>query len=100
MILTIGCTQFVFLSLGILAVNVLLKAGGYAPNVAANFPPFAVQLAQHALWMFCIPLAWVVFATFCAHVGNSLSNSIARVSGMAVAAAIFGIYFYASSLFF
>ena len=46
MILTIGLTQCVFVSLGILTLNVLLKAGGYAANVASSFPPLGVHSAD------------------------------------------------------
>ena len=100
MITSIGCTQFVFLSLGILALNVLLKASGYAANVAESFPSLTVYLAQHGLWIFCVPLAWVAVAALCARINTSLANSIARVSGIVVAIAILGIYFYAATLLF
>ena len=101
MIISIACTQFVFLSLGILALNVLLKAGGYAPNVAATFPPLALALAHQGLWLFCVPLAWIAFAAACARWNNAiLNNTSARVSGVAIAAGIFIAYAYAGSLFF
>lgn len=100
MIISIGCTQFVFLSLGILALNVLLKAGGYAPDVADKFPSFAVQLAQNGLWMFCIPLGWVAFAAICTKAGHAFLASVARISGVVLIIAIFAVYYYASSLFF
>ena len=101
MILSIASTQFVFLALGTLALNVLLKAGGYAPNVAGSFPPLAITLAHQGLWLFCVPLAWVVFATACLHFKNTVLNEkTARVAGGAIAAAIFVTFVYAGSLFF
>lgn len=101
MILSIASTQFVFLALGMLALNVLLKAGGYAPNVAGAFPPLALTLAHQGLWLFCVPLAWVAFATACTHWKNGLFNeTMARASGVVIAAAIFVVYVYAGSLFF
>jgi len=101
MILSIASTQFVFLALGMLALNVLLKAGGYAPNVAGTFPPLALTLAHQGLWLFCVPLVWIAFATACAHLKNAvLNDSLARATGVAIAAAIFVAYVYAGSRFF
>lgn len=101
MILSIASTQFVFLALGMLALNVLLKAGGYAANVAGTFPPLALTLAHQGLWLFCVPLAWVAFATACAHFKNAVfTEPLARVTGIAIAAVIFLVYVYAGSLFF
>ena len=101
MIVSIAGTQFVFLALGTLALNVLLKAGGYAPNVAGTFPPLAVTLAHQGLWLFCVPLAWVAFATMCVHFKNAILNeTTAQTTGVVVAAAIFGTFVYAGSLFF
>jgi len=101
MIVSIAGTQFVFLALGMLALNVLLKAGGYASNVAGSFPPLALTLAHQGLWLFCVPLAWVCFATACTRFNNAaLNERVARVTGVAVAAAIFLLYTYAGSLFF
>lgn len=101
MIISIASTQFVFLALGMLALNVLLKAGGYASNVAGTFPPLALTLAHQGLWLFCAPIAWVAFATACGHGNNAILNEkTARVTGVALAAAIFIVYVYAGSLFF
>ena len=97
MIISIAATQFVFVSLGILALNVLLKAGGYAPNVAAKFPDLAVQLGRHGVWMFVVPLAWVAFASLCERHGKP---AVARVAGVIVAAVLFILYTYAASLCF
>ena len=101
MILATAITQFVFVSLGILALNVLLRAGGYSESVASSFPPFAVALAQHTFWIFAVPLAWAGFATLCERSGKwPFNESTARVSGILVAAAIFILYVYASSTLF
>jgi len=101
MIVSIASTQFVFLALGTLAMNVLLKSGGYAPNVSGTFPPLAVTLAHQGLWLFCVPLAWVAFATVCLHFKNAVLNeTTARATGVAIAAAIFVTFVYAGSLFF
>ena len=101
MIISLASTQFVFLALGMLALNVLLKAGGYASNVAGAFPPLALTLAHQGLWLFCVPLAWVAFATACTHGNNAVFNeTTARATGVFTAAVIFVIYVYAGSLFF
>ena len=101
MIISIASTQFVFLALGMLALNVLLKAGGYAPNVAGSFPPLALTLAHQSLWLFCVPIAWIAFSTACTKIKNAaLSDSLVRGSGVAIAAAIFVLYVYAGSRFF
>jgi uncharacterized protein YjeT (DUF2065 family) len=84
-----------------LAMNVLLKAGGYAPNVAGSFPHIAIVLAHQGLWLFCLPLAWVAFATACAHFKSAvLNDKLARATGVAIAAGLFVVYVYAGSLFF
>lgn len=95
--ISIAATQFVFLSLGILALNVLLKAGGYAPNVASKFPALAVQLGRHGVWMFVVPLAWVALASLCERYGKPAA---ARVTGVLIAAGLFLLYTYAASLCF
>ncbi len=101
MIISIASTQFVFLALGMLALNVLLKSGGYAANVAGSFPPLALTLAHQGLWLFCVPLAWIAFAAACTHWSNPLLNEkTARAAGVLIAAAIFVVYVYAGSLFF
>ena len=101
MILPIALTQFVFISLGILSVNVLLKAAGYATNVAETFPAFSVWMATQSLWLFALPLAWVAFAGFCLHFGRGpLSVMMARITGVTLAMVIFAAYFIAAFLLF
>jgi hypothetical protein len=101
MILPIALTQFVFISLGMLSVNVLLKAAGYATNVAETFPAFSVWMATQSLWLFALPLAWVAFAGFCLHFGRGpLSQMMARITGASLAVVIFAAYFTAAFLLF
>ncbi len=101
MIISIGFTQFVLLSLGILALNVLLKAGGFAENVADTFPQLAVQLGRQGLWIYLLPLAWVAFATICVTFKQGWFNpSLARWSGVGLTVAIAGVYFYAATTLF
>lgn len=101
MILSLGFTQFVLLSLGILALRVLLKAGGYAANVADTFPSFAVFLANQGIWLFAVPLGWVAFAMICTTMSpGKIGEGIARALGVAIVAAIIGCYFYAAVTLF
>ena len=101
MILTIGLTQFVFVSLGLLTVNVLLKAGGFAQNVEDTFPSFSVWMARDGAWLFILPMLWVAVALFCEQViRGTVAEKLARASGVLVAIAIFAAYFYASALLF
>jgi len=101
MILSIGLTQFVFVSLGLLTVNVLLKAGGFAENVEASFPAFSVWMARDGAWLFALPMIWVAVALLCEHaIRGGLAEKMARATGVAVAVAIFAAYFYASALLF
>ena len=101
MILTIGLTQFVFVSLGLLTVNVLLKAGGFAPNVEDTFPGFSVWMARDGAWLFILPMLWVAVALFCEQaIHGTVAEKLARASGVLVAIAIFAAYFYASALLF
>lgn len=94
MILTFAFTQFVFVSLGILAVKVLLKAGGFQPDVAHMFPPLAVWLSAHALWLFVVPLGWTAVAMFCDRIGSKAATGFVRASGITVCAAIPGLFLY------
>ena len=101
MILTIGLTQFVFVSLGLLTVNVLLKAGGFAQNVEDTFPGFSVWMARDGAWLFILPMLWVAVALFCEQaIHGTFAEKLARASGVLVAIAIFAAYFYASALLF
>ncbi len=56
MLNVIGLTQFVFLSLGIMAVKIITKASG------GQTTPLAEFLAQHGLWLFLVPVIWLVTA--------------------------------------
>lgn len=101
MILTIGLTQFVFVSLGLLTVNVLLKSGGFAANVESSFPAFSVWMARDGAWLFVLPMLWVALALFCEQaIEGKVAGSVARATGVAVTIAIFAAYFYASALLF
>ena len=46
-------------------MNVLLKAGGFAENVATSFPAFSVWMARDGAWLFALPMLWVALALLC-----------------------------------
>ena len=97
MILSIAFTQFVFVSLGMLAIRVLLKAGGYTPNVEGMFPPFSVWMSNNGFLLLLLPMAWSVFASLCLQIRHGLlCESLARVTGIAGLVGIFAAYFAAA----
>lgn len=98
MIPTFAFTQFVFVSLGILAVKVLLKSNGFQPQVAHMFPQFAVWLSANALLLFVIPLAWTALAMFLDRIGSKAA--VIRVSGIAVCLGLVGLFLYTARLLF
>lgn len=101
MILSLGLTQFVFVSLGLLTVNVLLKAGGFAPNVESTFPPFSVWMARDGAWLFALPMVWVAAALFFEQaIRGTWAEKIAAATGVAVTIGIFFAYGYAAFLLF
>ncbi len=101
MILSLGLTQFVFVSLGLLSVNVLLKASGFADNVEGSFPAFSVWMARDGAWLFVLPMAWVAAALFFEQaIRGTFTEKIAGASGVAVAIGIFFSYGYAAFLLF
>lgn len=96
MILTIALTQFVFVSLGILALHVLLKSAGFAANVADSFPVFPVWLAEHSFWFFVVPLVWMACAGLLLHDGREgLREGLVRWTGGLVATAVALTFFAA-----
>jgi hypothetical protein len=56
----IAITQFVFLSLGSMAMRVLVAAN--AIDTKAKFGEFALFLTRHGWWLLLLPVAWAFFA--------------------------------------
>ncbi|CAN5735184.1 hypothetical protein BH09VER1_BH09VER1_39770 [soil metagenome] len=92
MITVIGITQFVFLSLGIMAMNILVKVGNSKPQ---DHPPLSLFLYQYGLWLFLIPVAWILLAGLFVRPKSRLSYNLLGGLGIALAAAILGVFGYA-----
>jgi len=86
MITVLSLTQFAFLSLGIMALKILL----HATSNPAPPPPFAAFLNHYAVWLFALPVLWVAYASACVRINRGvLSAGVARVVGVMLAVAIF-----------
>jgi uncharacterized protein YacL len=89
MIVSIAFTQFVVVSLGILAVNVLLKASGYNPSLADSYDPLTIAVSSWGLVLLATPLVWTAFANLCEHIARPpLDARTARATGVILAAAL------------
>lgn len=86
---TIALTQFVFLSLGVMALNVIVK-------ITHHPSPFAQFLAGQGWWLIILPVCWIAFEKVCQVLNKGFFRpGTARISGILLAAAIFGCYAFA-----
>ena len=86
MITLISLTQFAFLSLGIMALKILI----HASSNPASQPPFTAFLDSYGLWLFAIPILWATYASASARINHGvLSTTVAHAVGVILAAAIF-----------
>ena len=86
MITVISLTQFAFLSLGIMALKILL----HASSIPVEPNSFAALLDYYGLLLYALPVLWVAYATACVRIDRGvLSANVARVVGVIIAAAIF-----------
>ena len=86
---TIGLTQFVFLSLCMMALNIIVKVT-HAPSDFASF------LAYRGWWLFIIPVIWLIFDALSAVWGRGIfRKDVSRVIGVLLAASILVVYGYA-----
>lgn len=93
MIKVLALTQFAFLSLGVVALKIMLQAN---PRTEAS--EFLRRLDGISLWLFLVPLAWVAFASACLHQDRGvLRPRAAQVLGVILAVACF--LFLAGSTF-
>jgi hypothetical protein len=80
MIRVLALTQFAFLTLGIVAMRILVRANASEPT--SSWLQF---LDQWVLWLFLVPLAWVGFATLCVAYGKTVLPRIAQALGVVLA---------------
>ncbi len=86
MIKVLALTQFAFLTLGVVALKIMVQANG---NVLVS--PYLQRLDAMAVWLFLVPLAWVAFASACLHLDRGvLRPMVAQVLGVILAVACFG----------
>ncbi len=85
---TIALTQFVFLSLCLMALNIVVKTT-HEPTPLAQF------LARDGWWLFVIPVAWIALDAMAGAVGGEAFRKVSRGLGVLLAAAILCVYGYA-----
>lgn len=87
-------TQFVFLALGTMAMNVLVKI---APSAAGTSREglfeMAGFLARNGLWLILIPMFYAVYGEIAQNKNSGIFRvSIAHAVGVVIAAAILIVY--------
>ncbi|MDD5268376.1 MAG: hypothetical protein PHO08_14815 [Methylococcales bacterium] len=86
MITVISLTQFAFLSLGIMALKILI----HASSVPVEPNSFTAFLDYYGLLLYALPVLWIAYATACVRIDRgALSANAARVVGVIISAAIF-----------
>lgn len=87
----ISLTQFVFVSLGTMALTILVKTqpdqgGGLAQQLRAF-------LVQYGLWMLLIPVIWTFVAEITQYASSDKRTlGILQASGVIIAAAVLVLY--------
>jgi hypothetical protein len=95
MITVIGLTQLAFLSLGIVAVKILI----HAMTTPAQPSPLADFLNQNYLWLYLLPVLWIGYASLSMRRNRGVCRKpLAQLLGILLAAAIF-ICFGAAIMF-
>jgi len=78
MIRVLALTQFAFLTLGIVALKILVHA-----NTATS--AYYQSLNRWSLWLFAVPLVWVGFASICVAYGKTILPRVAQITGVLLA---------------
>lgn len=92
----IALTQFVFISLGTMAVNILAKIDSHQTVIGQNASSLKEFLANNGIWLLLIPIIWTAFAHGCTLLQKGyLTTKIAHPLGIALTVAIFLVYGYA-----
>ncbi len=85
----IGLTQFVFLALGMMVVNIIVKVSGGAHEIA----PLAALLVNSGLWLVLIPIVWMLLARLLVWLSPApAAQFVAAASGVLVAAGILVVF--------
>ncbi|MBN8248836.1 MAG: hypothetical protein J0L84_15525 [Verrucomicrobia bacterium] len=85
MIPVIALTQLAFISLAVVFAKILFRADG--ADAASGF---ALWVQQHGMWLFLVPVAWVILARVCETVRRApLSPPVARAMGVTLSVAAF-----------
>ncbi len=89
MILVLALTQFAFISLGIMALHVMVSANADPSTI----PPHIAQLDSIGIWLFLIPFVWMFLAQCTILLSKKgTAVDVARVSGAVIAAVVFLVY--------
>jgi len=91
----IALTQFVFIALGTLAVNLLVKTEQSVIVVGRSGHSLATFLAAQGIWLMLIPVLFTFYALACQGVKRGFfSEKVARPVGIAMNVIIFAVYAY------
>ncbi len=92
MVYMIGLTQFIFATLGLMGLTIIVNSLGGGQEAS----PFAAFLVRYGLIIILLPVVWVAYATVCEQVNKLiLSSKLAQVIGVTLAAVIFFSYGFA-----
>lgn len=84
----IALTQFVFLSLGIMAVNIIVKSGS-----SNRHSELAIILAGYGVWLLIIPLTWLIYNSACEKIDKGLFTvKLGRATGILLSAIILIVF--------
>lgn len=86
----IALTQFVFVSLGTMALMILMKTQKDHAGLAHELREF---MSRRGLWMLLIPIVWIVFAELIqAATSDTRVLKGLQASGVFIAALVFALY--------
>lgn len=86
----IALTQFVFVSLGTMALTILMKT---QPDHAGMAHDLRAFLTQYGLWMLLIPVVWTMCAEITQYISSSENTLRAlHTSGIIIAGAVLVLY--------
>jgi len=92
MTLVISLTQFVFLALGLLALNILARV----TSPPAHPTPLWLAvgfLVNYGYWLVILPILWSVIALIAGQIsGGKAMQNVIQSLGVAIAAAIFLVF--------